>query len=867
MRRPTVSTLAIAATAMFWLMSRLTAAPLASQVNSQPPTSNSQSSKTGSQVDSAGLLAKYCVSCHNDKAKLGDLALDVVSRGSVRDHAPVWEDVLHKLRAGAMPPPGMPKPDAASVTALMSALSTELDAAPRDPGRPLLRRLNRAEYGNVIRDLLALDVDVRSLLPADDAAFGFDNNADLQASSPSLLERYLTAADKVSALAVGDPATVPAAETYFTRGDQSQSQHQDGLPLGTVGGIGVRHYFPLDGEYQFSVALIRTNTEGIRGLEHPHQLEITVDGERVFLGTVGGEAEAGQAGVVTDKSDATDARLRARVRVKAGSRLVAAAWIRKIGEGTNRLRPFLRSNAGTYDSTGRPHVKSFTVAGPFNPTGSGDTPSRRRIFSCNPAKAGPPPMASASGGTRPTADNEVAAVSQVRPTTTDGVATVGQVRPKAASPAKADLAEETCARSILSRLAHAAYRRPVRTSDLEPLLTFYKEGRKRGTFETGIQLALRRMLASPNFVFRAEDEPAGSRAQSPKPKAQSPQRTVVANALRVSDVELASRLSFFLWSSMPDETLVRLAEQGQLRKPGVLEAQVKRMIADPRADAMVQNFAGQWLHVRNLQNAAPNTDEFPDFDNDLREGLRREIELFFGAVLRENRPVSDLLSADYTFVNERLARHYNIPYVYGSQFRRVTLTEDARRGLLGKGSILLATSHADRTAPVLRGKWILENLLGVPPPPPPAAFALEPTPGSTPKTMRERMAVHRQNPACAGCHRLTDPLGFVLENFDGVGAFRVREAGMPVDATGTAPDGTPVNGVVELRNALLRHQDAFVFTLTEKLMIYALGRGLEAYDMPVVREVVRDAARQDYRFGALLTGIVKSVPFQMRRRS
>ena len=817
--RSNVTKLALAAAGIVWLISPLAAARLASNANFQQPTSNSQRSKTGVQVDSAGLLAKYCVSCHNDKTKLGDLALEVVSRGSVRDHAPVWEDVLHKLRAGAMPPPGAPRPDAASVTALMSALSTELDAAPRDPGRPLLRRLNRAEYGAVIRDLLALDVDVRSLLPADDSAFGFDNNADLQASSPSLLERYLTAADKVSALAVGDPATVPAAETYFTRGDQSQSQHQEGLPLGTVGGIGVHYYFPLDGEYQFQVGLIRTNTEGIRGLEHPHQLEITVDGERVFLGTVGGEADSG-TGQVTARSDATDARLRARVKVKAGSRFVSASWIRKIGEGTNRLRPFLRSNAGTYDSTGRPHVKFLTIAGPFNPTGPGDTPSRRRIFSCNPA--GPARVTAELAGTRPTT-------------------------------------EESCARSILSRLTRGAYRRQVRPGDLEPLLEFYRDGRRKGTFETGIQLALRRMLASPNFVFRAEDD-------RPEPKAQSLKPSVVANAFAVSDVELASRLSFFLWSSMPDETLFRLAEQGQLRRPAVLEAQVKRMIADPRADAMVQNFAGQWLHVRNLQNSAPNTDEFPDFDNDLREGLRREIELFFGTVLRENRPVLDLLTADYTFVNERLAKHYNIPYVYGSQFRRVTLTEDARRGLLGKGSILLATSHADRTAPVLRGKWILENLLGVPPPPPPAAFALEPTPGSTPKTMRERMAVHRQNPACAGCHRVTDPLGFVLENFDGVGAFRVREAGMPVDATGTAPDGTPVNGVVELRNALLRHQDAFVFTLTEKLMIYALGRGLEAYDMPVVREIVRDASRQDYKFSALLTGIVKSVPFRMRKK-
>jgi hypothetical protein len=781
--------------------------------------------RTGADVDRSGVVTKYCVSCHNEKTKTGGLALDVVSRGSVRDHAPVWEEVLRKLRAGAMPPPGMPRPDAAASTALMSTLATELDRAARDPGRPLLRRLNRAEYGNVVRDLLDLEVDVRSLLPADDSAFGFDNNADLQAVSPALLERYLTAADRVSALAVGDPATVPAAENYFTRGDQSQSQHQDGLPLGTVGGIGVRHYFPLDGEYQFQAALIRTNTEGIRGLEHRHQLEITVDGVRVFLGAVGGDAEPAQAaGIVTDRSDATDARLRVRVPVKAGSRLVAAAWIRKIGEGTNRLRPFLRSNAGTYDSTGRPHVKMLTIAGPYNPTGPGDTASRRRIFTCRPSTS---------------AD----VVSTLRRTQLD--------------------AEEACARRILATLARGAYRRPLRAGEVDTLLAFYRDGRKKGSFETGIQLALRRLLASPSFVYRAEDEPG----QIPIPDPRSPIPNLAATAFAVSDHELASRLSFFLWSSMPDETLFRLAEQGRLRRPAVLEAQVRRMIADPRADALLQNFAGQWLHVRNLQNAAPNTDEFPDFDNDLRDALRREVELFFGAVLREDRPVLDLLTADYTFVNERLAKHYGIPHVYGSQFRRVTLAEDARRGLLGKGSILLATSHADRTAPVLRGKWILENLLGTPPPPPPADVPpLEPTPGRAARTMRERMAIHRESPACAGCHRVTDPLGFVLENFDAVGAWRVREAGAPIDATGLAPDGTAVNGVVELRQALLRHQDAFVFTLTEKLLIYALGRGLESYDMPVVREIVRDASRQDYRFSSLFTGIVKSVPFRMRKK-
>ena len=797
MRRAANASLVIAA--CVWLISPLAAAKRAQRPLPGAPGATAQQA-TAAQIDRDGLLAKYCVSCHNERTRAGDLALDVLSRAPVQAHAGPWEEVVRKLRAGAMPPVGMPRPEDRAAASLVAALTGALDGAPRDPGRPLLRRLNRAEYANVIRDLLAIEVDVRSLLPADDSAFGFDNNADLQTGSPALLERYLAAADRVSALAVGDPATVASGEMYFTRGDQSQSQHQDGLPLGTVGGIGVRHYFPLDGEYQFQVALIRTNTEGIRGLEHPHQLEITVDGERVFLGTVGGDAEAGQTGVVTERSDATDARLRVRVPIKAGPRFVTAAWIRKIGEGTNRLRPFLRSNAGTYDATGRPHVKSLTVTGPFNPTGPGDTPSRRRIFACRPASSG---------------------------------------------------AEESCARRILTSLARAAYRRPVDARDLDPLLAFYREGRRKGTFETGIQLALRRLLASPSFVFRIEAEPASTKTGA---------------AFAVSDHELASRLSFFLWSSMPDEALFRLADRGQLRKPDVLEAQVRRMLADPRAEALAQNFAGQWLHVRNLQNAAPNTDEFPDFDNDLRDGLRREIELFFASVLREDRPVLELLTADYTYVNERLAQHYGIPYVYGSRFRRVTLTDDARRGLLGKGSLLLALSHADRTAPVLRGKWILENLLGTPPPPPPPNVpALELTPGKASKTMRERMAVHRESPGCAGCHRVMDPLGFVLENFDATGAFRTREAGAAIDSSGIMADGSPIDGVVELRQALLKRQDAFLHTLTEKLLIYALGRGLEAYDMPVVREIVRDASRQGHRFSALFVGIAKSVPFQTRR--
>jgi len=749
-------------------------------------------------------LDQYCLTCHNARAKAGGLSLAELNPAGVAPHAEVWEKVVRKLKAGAMPPPGMPRPAPAAAARLTGWLETELDrAALVTPGRPLLRRLNRAEYGNAVRDLLDLHVDVRALLPPDDAAFGFDNVGDLLVVSPSLVERYLDAADRVSALAMGDPATAIGSDTYHVRGDQSQDRHLDGLPFGTVGGLAVRHTFPLDADYQFNLTLVRTNLEAIRGLEHPHQVEITVDGERVFLGTVGGPPDVVGEGSITDRSDAIDARLTARVPVKAGQRLVAAAFIQKTGAGTNRLRPFVRSNAGTYDATGRPHVESVIVTGPFNATGPGDTASRRRILSCRPAAA-----------------------------------TAG--------------AETACATQILSSLARRAYRRPVTQGDLSRLLAFYRDGRAKGTFETGVQLALRRMLTSPSFVFRAEDDPA---------------TLAPGTAYQVSDVELATRLSFFLWSSIPDAPLLDLAEKGQLRQPAVLRREVRRMLADPRANAVVENFAGQWLHLRNLENSAPNSDEFPDFDNDLRVGFRREAELFFESVMREDRSAVDLMTADYTFVNERLARHYGIPNVYGSHFRRVTLTDDARRGLLGKGSVLLATSHADRTAPTLRGKWVMENLLGTPPaPPPPNVPALEQTAGAAPKTMRERLEAHRANPSCASCHRAMDPIGFAMENLDAVGAWRTREAGVSIDASGQLTDGTRVNGVVELRQALLRQPEIFVSTLSEKLMIYALGRGLQHYDMPVLRRIVHEAAKEQYRFSALVTGIVESAPFRMRSK-
>jgi hypothetical protein len=757
-----------------------------------------------SSDEATAALDEYCSGCHNEIDFEGNIDFARLDPAHVDADAATWEAVVRKLRTRTMPPQGEQRPDADTYERLATTLETALDVTTEIyPGRPALRRLNRVEYANAIRDLLDLDVDVASLLPPDDSAYGFDNNGDLLVVSPALLERYLSAADRVAALAVGDPRTVAGAQTYTVAGDQSQTQHLNGLPLGTVGGIAVEHNFPLDGEYEIQVALFRNNLEGIRGLEHAHDLEIAVDGVRVLLEGIGAghEPEMPTDTIVTARSDATDARLRVRAPVNAGARTVTATFVRKIGAGTNRLRPFERSNAGTYDSTGRPHIETLTIAGPFAPTGPGTTASRERIFTCTPGSAEE---------------------------------------------------EEPCAREILATLARRAYRRPIVAPDLERLLPFYRDGRAQGTFETGIELALRRVLASPAFVFRPEAEPPDVAA---------------GDAYFVSDVELATRLSFFLWSSLPDETLLELAAAGRLHEPNVLEAQVRRMLRDPRIDALVENFAGQWLHLRNLETIKPNTDFYPDFDDDLRQGFKRETELFFASIIDESRSIIDLLTADYTFVDERLARHYGIPYIYGSRFRRVTLPAglEERRGLLGKGGVLMATSHADRTAPSLRGKWVLENLLGTPPPPPPGNVPpLEEQSAAAPKTMRERLEMHRTNPACTDCHALIDPLGFALENFDAVGGWRDYDARAVVDARGELPDGTDIDGIEELRAALAADPRVFAGTVVEKLMIYALGRGLQAFDMPVVRGILRKAAADDYRFESIVLGIVESPPFRMR---
>ena len=753
------------------------------------------------------VIATYCTSCHNQRLKTAGLTLDSINVDDVAGSAEIWEKVVRKVRGGLMPPAGARQPDAPTRDAFVTSIEAELDrawAAHPNPGRPLLRRLNRAEYANAVRDLVALDVDVAALLPPDDSAYGFDNISDALNVSPSLQERYLAAAEKIGELAIGDPEAGTLSDTYHVRGDVSQNQHLDGMPLGTLGGTRVTHFFPRDGEYVIQTRLFRTNFDNPRGIEYPHEFELTLDGERVHHATIGGAADLSAAfALPKETADAIDERLAVRIRVRAGPHDVVAAFIGSAPTmDATKLRPFLKSAFDTLDWTGRPHVRTVTVTGPFNATGPGDTPARRRIFTCRPA-----------GSSN----------------------------------------EESCARQIVATLARRAFRAPVNETDMQPLLAFYRSGRQEGSFDLGIERALQLILASPKFVFRAERDPAELKPGS---------------VHRVSDVELASRLSFFLWSSIPDDELLAEANAGRLKDPSVLERQTRRMLADPKAQALVSNFAGQWLHLRNLRNAQPHADDFPDFDDNLRHAFQRETELLFESVMREDRSVVDLLRADYTFVNERLARHYGIPNVYGSQFRRVPVTDDARKGLLGHGSLLTLTSHATRTSPVLRGKFVLENILGTPPPPPPPDVPTlkENEKGQKPKTVREQMAEHRANPTCASCHKIMDPIGFALDNFDAVGAWRTEDAGAPIDASGELTDGTRIDGVVSLRKAILARPDLFAGTMTEKLLVYALGRGLDDHDMPVVRAILRTAAAHDYRFSSLILGVVGSVPFQMRMK-
>jgi hypothetical protein len=776
-----------------------------------------RSSVSGPQTESVRtLLDQYCVACHNRRVKTADLALDELDVTRIGDSGEVWERVVRKLQTRAMPPPGVRRPDEATYGTLLASLTSELDrlaAVTPNPGRPMLRRMNRAEYANAVRDLLALEIDATTLLPPDDSAYGFDTIADVLGVSPTLQERYLSAAAKVSALAVGDASRGPVSESYRVRQDLSQNQHLEGLPLGTVGGLMARHYFPMDGEYRFQIRLQQTNFGNLRGLDYPHQIETTIDGERVHLAMIGGTADlAMMFEEPQNAGDRIEARLAATVQVKAGSRAVGVAFIRNLPIGdTRRLQQFLRSSVDTLDWTGLPHIQTLTITGPFDATGPGETPSRSRIFVCHPSRSRP-----------------------VGSRTLDDTGT-----------------ELACARRILETLARRAYRQPVNDADIEPLLAFYRAGRAEGSFDTGIQRALHAILANPRFVFRVEQDPQGTRP---------------GEAFRITDLELASRLSFFLWSSIPDDALLEAAEAGTLHRTEVLEQQVRRMLGDPKSRALVANFAGQWLQLRNVKSILPNSDEFPDFDDSLRQAFLRETELLFESIVREDRSVIDLLTANYTFLNERLARHYGVPNVYGSRFRRVAVTDAARRGLLGHGSVLALTSHAERTSPVVRGKWVLENILGTPPPPPPADVpALEENKtGQKPKTMRELMSQHRANPTCAACHRLMDPIGFALENFDAVGAWRSNEPGGPIDASAELPDGTKVNGVAELRDAIVRRPEVFTTTMAEKLLTYGLGRGLTYKDMPVVRSIVREAAAHEYSFSSIVLAMVRSRPFQMK---
>ena len=763
-----------------------------------PPAAEGQPSGQQALVD------RYCLGCHNDRALQGGLSLEAAPLDDVAGRPELWERVVRKLRAGAMPPEGAARPDAAAYRGLLDHVETALDAraeATPDPGRTdTFRRLNRTEYRNAVRDLLDLDVDVAALLPRDDASYGFDN-VGLVELSPTLMERYLAAAQKISRLAVGSSAVAPGSRVVTLRPDLTQEAHLEGLPLGTRGGAVVDHTFPLDGEYEIEVRLARNRNENVEGLRDPHVVEMLLDGERLKLFTVVPDRNR-LGGYYADEG--VDKHLNLRLRVAAGPHTVGAAFLRKNAALIETERqPYQAQFNQDRHPRQQPAVHSISVSGPFDPSGAGDTPSRRRIFTCRPADA-------------------------------------------------AD--EADCAARIVSALARRAFRRPVSYGDVEMPLSFYERGRAAGGFEAGIELALRALLTSPEFIFRIEEDPQDAAPGTP---------------YRLGDFALASRLSFFLWSSIPDDELLDLAEAGRLRDPRVREAQVRRMLADPRAGALTANFAGQWLHLRNLEAAAPNLRRFPDFDDNLRRAFRRETELLFGSVVDQDRSVLDLLQADYTFLNERLARHYGISGVYGSRFRRVDLPPGSPRGgLLGHGSVLTVTSYATRTSPVLRGKWILDNLLGMPPPPPPADVPPleEPDPGVTARSMRERMEAHRVNPACAACHRLMDPAGLALENFDAIGRWRDRgEDWSPIDARGSIPGGGEFDGMAGLRDALLDRPHVFAGAVAEKLLTYALGRGLDHNDGPAVRRIVRGAADEDYRFSSLVLGIVESIPFQMRR--
>jgi Protein of unknown function (DUF1592)/Protein of unknown function (DUF1588)/Protein of unknown function (DUF1585)/Protein of unknown function (DUF1587)/Protein of unknown function (DUF1595)/Cytochrome C oxidase, cbb3-type, subunit III len=746
------------------------------------------------------LIDEYCLSCHDTDKKKAELALDTIAADDVTRHPDVWEKVIRKLRARQMPPIGKPRPDDATYDAVIASLEASLDRAASarpTPGRTAtIRRLTRTEYQNAIRDLLAVDVDAASMLPADESSYGFDN-VTVGDLSPTLLDRYVSAAEKISRVAVGRPSRSPGGETIRVPAEVTQEEHLDGLPIGTRGGALVPYTFPLDGEYEIQIRLMRDRDEHVEGLSEAHDVELLLDRDRVQLFTVKPpQRVAGVPDTEQPSHEKVDQHLKIRVPVTAGPHVLGVAFPKKPSVLVETPRQPYQTHFNFYRHPRiQPAIYSVSIVGPYAAKGPGDTPSRRRVFGSQPGRTAP---------------------------------------------------------QILSSLMRRAYRRPVTDADIKGPLDLFRKASADGDFDAGVEMAVAAVLVSPEFLFRVERDPAAIPPNTP---------------YRVSDLELASRLSFFLWSSIPDDELLTLATAGRLHEPALLDRQVRRMLADGRSSALVTNFASQWLHLRNLDSITPDMRLFPDFDDNLRQAMRRETELFFESILREDRSVLDLLHANYTFLNERLAKHYGIPHVYGSRFRRVTLDEGSwRGGLLRHGSILTVTSYATRTSPVLRGKFILDNLMGVPPPPPlPDVPTLKDNTVDGRLSVRERLAEHRSNAACAGCHNLMDPLGLSLEKFDAVGRRRSAEAGVPIDAAGGSPDGSKFADVQGLEAALLRRPELFAGTLTERLMTYALGRGVEYYDAPATRAIVRGARPQNYRMSSLILGVVKSPPFQMRK--
>jgi mono/diheme cytochrome c family protein len=741
-------------------------------------------------------VSQYCADCHDNESKKGNL--DLVNIPSLRagENPEVWEKVVRKLRTRQMPPPDKKnRPEEQAFKAVLARLETSLDSAAAkrpNPGRTeTLRRLNRTEYQNAVRDLLALDIDATTLLPKDDAGHGFDN-VNVGTLSPTLLDRYIIAAQKISRLAVGTTQRV-GGDTIRLAADRTQEEHVEGLPLGTRGGALIPYTFPQDADYEIQIRLTRDRNDEVEGLREKHEVQVLMDREVVASFTVEPPK---------DKNfDKVDRHLKARIPVKAGPHQVGVTFLKNPSSLLEAKRqPYnVHFNMHRHPRLG-PAVYQVSINGPYDAKGPGDTPSRQRIFVAKPKKPQD---------------------------------------------------EEMCAKQIFSSLAHRAYRRPVTDADLEKPLALYREARKEKDFDAGVEVGLSAILVSPNFLFRVEHDP---------------ERVAPGTAYRISDLELASRLSFFIWTSIPDNELLAVAERGDLHKPAVLEKQTRRMLADPRAESLASNFAGQWLYLRNLDSFTPDLRLYPDFDDNLRQALREETELFFVNILREDRSVLEMLKADYTFLDERLAKHYGVPHVYGSRFRRVSTAENGRGGLLRHGSILAVTSYATRTSPVLRGKFVLENFIGTPPPPPlPDVPTLKDNTISAMLSVRERLAEHRANAQCASCHNMIDPPGFTLENFDALGRWRNLEEAKPVDASGGLPDGNKFNGIDGLEQGLLNRPEVFASTLTEKLLTFALGRGVEYYDAPAVRKIVREATENDYKFSSIIVGITKSTPFTMRR--